>query len=384
MAEIFCLANEVLASIFKHLNWPDLGMVAKTCQRFRAASFIDQIWQHLCYRDYGVSSLNQWHLDSFRDLYIIVLHKYGCLLGLWKCSINPYGGLVHIQALPGGIEAFDCRAPFDPDITSPLRPKLMFAIRICEGKPMVLCYSNWEETPHGGTLEIDESDEKKVVRFRFHCNCQAKHEIPSDREEGMLVLRKWMKEEYNNENLLFYQPHMVQLVLMKYVNMHSLHRQPLRFEALELPPHNTENSVITPGIFKGTYSSHGVELVMVTHNLIGQKIVVTKITGDPNVPEGKTTFEVDLRRPVPEDTPVLEGEPRPFVLPQVYEARYAEFPRAYQARYHGVGQIASHGFLSPQMTPGHFVLFNDDLFGFLWLELMAFSVYSRATEPYLR
>lgn len=36
------------------------------------------------------------------------------------------------------------------------------------------------------------------------------------------------------------------------------------------------------------------------------------------------------------------------------------------------------------MTPGHFVLFNDDLFGFLWLELMAFSVYSRATEPYLR
>ena len=58
------------------------------------------------------------------------------------------------QALPGGIEAFDCRAPFDPDITSPLRPKLMFAIRICEGKPMVLCYSNWEEAPHGGTLEV--------------------------------------------------------------------------------------------------------------------------------------------------------------------------------------------------------------------------------------
>lgn len=55
--------------------------------------------------------------------------------------------------------------------------------------------------------------------------------------------------------------------------------------------------------------------------------------GDPNVPEGKTTFEVDLRRPVPEDTPMLEGEPRPFVLPQVYEARYAEFPGAYQARY---------------------------------------------------
>ena len=54
------------------------------------------------------------------------------------------------------------------------------------------------------------------------------------------------------------------------------------------------------------------------------------------------------------------------------------------SRYHGRGQIASHGFMSPQWTPGHFVLFNDNMFGFRWLELMAFSVYSRATEPYLR
>ena len=50
MAKIFNLANEVLASIFKHLDGLDLGTVAKTCQRFRNASVIDQIWQHLCER----------------------------------------------------------------------------------------------------------------------------------------------------------------------------------------------------------------------------------------------------------------------------------------------------------------------------------------------
>ena len=27
----------------------------------------------------------------------IVLHKYGCLLGLWKLHVNPYGGLVQIK-----------------------------------------------------------------------------------------------------------------------------------------------------------------------------------------------------------------------------------------------------------------------------------------------
>ena len=26
-----------------------------------------------------------------------VLHKFGCLLGVWKFHFNPYGGLVHIK-----------------------------------------------------------------------------------------------------------------------------------------------------------------------------------------------------------------------------------------------------------------------------------------------
>lgn len=50
MAKIFTLANEVLACIFRHLNGLDLGTVAKTCQRFRSATYIDQIWQHICVR----------------------------------------------------------------------------------------------------------------------------------------------------------------------------------------------------------------------------------------------------------------------------------------------------------------------------------------------
>lgn len=50
MARIFSLANELLASIFKHLTGIELAIVAQTCQRFHNASLIDQIWQHLCFR----------------------------------------------------------------------------------------------------------------------------------------------------------------------------------------------------------------------------------------------------------------------------------------------------------------------------------------------
>ncbi|XP_073234073.1 F-box only protein 31-like isoform X2 [Porites lutea] len=315
MARIFSLANELLASIFKHLDGIELAIVARTCQRFHDASLIDQIWQHLCFRDYGVSSLEQWPLSSFRELYILVLHKYGCLIGVWKCQINPYGGLVHIKASPGKIEALECRAPFDPEITSPLRPKLMFTITVQDGEIVALCFSDWEVEPHRGKLSLEENEEGEVVQFSFKCDSESKHEIPTDREEG-------------------------------------------------------------------TYSSHGVELVMISFT--DHKMIGTKITGDPNVPGGEVTFEVDLTKPLPDEAAADSGEPKRFSLPQGYEARYTDFPSHYKARFHSVGQIASHGFVSPQWTPAHFVLFNDDLFGFLWIELMAFSVYSRVTEPFLK
>ena len=31
------------------------------------------------------------------SFFFSVLHKYGYLLGLWKCNVNPYGGLICVQ-----------------------------------------------------------------------------------------------------------------------------------------------------------------------------------------------------------------------------------------------------------------------------------------------
>ncbi|XP_015751669.1 PREDICTED: F-box only protein 31-like [Acropora digitifera] len=386
-AQVFTLANELLASIFKHLNGFELCTVAKTCQRFRAASQIDQIWQHLCERDYGASSLSEWpEFSNYHDLYITVLHKYGYLLGLWKCNVNPYGGLVCVKIVQGGIDAVDCRAPVDPDIRAPLRQKRLFSIRIREGKPVVLCFSDKEDIPHYASLKVGVKLMLKSCCILFFSFGLSIVMIIDNNyfQQGMQFLRNWMKDEYNNENLLFYQPHMVQLVLMKYVNVHSMFRLPIELEALKIPRETNEKPLIMPGIFKGTYSSHGVELVMVTHSPADHKIFGTKITGDPNVPEGKLTFEVDLTRPLSEDNQEPGEGKMSFMLSNAIEARFKDFPPTYRARYHGAGQIASHGFVSPQMTPGHFVLFNDDLFGFLWNDLMAFSVYSRANEPFLQ
>ena len=68
MARIFSLANELLASIFKHLNGIELAIVAQTCQRFHDASLIDQIWQHLCFRGKFYNTvMSSTNLESVKE-----------------------------------------------------------------------------------------------------------------------------------------------------------------------------------------------------------------------------------------------------------------------------------------------------------------------------
>lgn len=50
--------------------------------------------------------------------------------------------------------------------------------------------------------------------------------------------------------------------------------------------------------------------------------------------------------------------------------------------FYGTGLIADHGFTSPERTPGVFILFDDDRFGFIWLELKSFSLYSRVQATF--
>lgn len=67
------------------------------------------------------------------------------------------------------------------------------------------------------------------------------------------------------------------------------------------------------------------------HRLIDQLLSYQQ--GDPNVPEGKLTFEVDLTRPLSEDNPEPEKGQRSFLLSNVIEARFKDFPPTYRARY---------------------------------------------------
>ncbi|KAK1347049.1 hypothetical protein QTO34_000912 [Cnephaeus nilssonii] len=45
--------------------------------------------------------------------------------------------------------------------------------------------------------------------------------------------------------------------------------------------------------------------------------------------------------------------------------------------FYGMGIVSGYGFSNPQCISGVFILFDEDPFGFIWLELKCFSLYSR-------
>ena len=53
---------------------------------------------------------------------------------------------------------------------------------------------------------------------------------------------------------------------------------------------------LSPGLFTGQYSAHGTEIVLVQLGMEGTYLRGIKITGDPNVPFNKVTFEVEDSR----------------------------------------------------------------------------------------
>ncbi|XP_033075137.1 F-box only protein 31 isoform X7 [Trachypithecus francoisi] len=366
------LPPELLVEIFASLPGTDLPSLAQVCTKFRRILHTDTIWRRRCREEYGVcENLRKLEITgvSCRDVYAKLLHRYRHILGLWQPDIGPYGGLLN------------------------------------------------------------------VVEFRT-----------------------WLREEWGRTLEDIFHEHMQELILMKFIYT-SQYDNCLTYRRIYLPP-SSPDDLIKPGLFKGTYGSHGLEIVMLSFH--GRRARGTKITGDPNIPAGQQTVEIDLRHRIqlpdlenqrnfnelsrlvlevrervrqeqqeggheagegrsrqgpresqpspaqpraeapsrgPDGTPGEDsGEPgdasaaaeqpaqcgqgQPFVLPVGVSSRNEDYPRTCRMCFYGTGLIAGHGFTSPERTPGVFILFDEDRFGFVWLELKSFSLYSRVQATF--
>ncbi|KFR01324.1 F-box only protein 31, partial [Opisthocomus hoazin] len=368
---------------------------------------------------------------SCRDVYAKLLHRYRHILGLWQPDIGPYGGLLNVVVDGLFIIGWMYLPPHDPHVDDPMRFKPLFRIHLMERKCATVECMYGHKGPHNGHIQIVKKDE-----FSTKCNQTDHHRMSGGRQEEF---RTWLREEWGRTLEDIFHEHMQELILMKFIYT-SQYDNCLTYRRIYLPP-GSPDDLMKPGLFKGTYGSHGLEIVMLSFH--GKKAKGTKITGDPNIPAGQQTVEIDLAHPLQlpdiknlrdfselsrivlemqetvrreeqehqeEEEPcsqqaacqpaakALGGEgadgeetaagaegttqdqapaSQPFVLPMGVISRNEDYPRTCRICFYGTGLIAGHGFTSPERTPGVFVLFDDDRFGFIWLELKSFSLYSR-------
>ncbi|NXI13049.1 FBX31 protein, partial [Irena cyanogastra] len=429
------LPPELLVQIFGSLPGTDLPSLARVCTTFRRILRTDTIWRRRCREEYGVcENLRKLEITgvSCRDVYAKLLHRYRHILGLWQPDIGPYGGLLNVVVDGLFIIGWMYLPPHDPHVDDPMRFKPLFRIHLMERKCATVECMYGHKGPHNGHIQIVKKDE-----FSTKCNQTDHHRMSGGRQEEF---RTWLREEWGRTLEDIFHEHMQELILMKFIYT-SQYDNCLTYRRIYLPPSSPED-LIQPGLFKGTYGSHGLEIVMLSFH--GKKAKGTKITGDPNIPAGQQTVEIDLAHPLqlpdienlrdfselsrivlevqeqvrreeqereqcqkeeehsqqaasqpasPLGGEGAEGEEtaagaegttqdkasasQPFVLPMGVISRNEDYPRTCRICFYGTGLIAGHGFTSPERTPGVFVLFDDDRFGFIWLELKSFSLYSR-------
>ncbi|KAM4894362.1 F-box only protein 31 isoform 1-T1 [Sylvia borin] len=457
------LPPELLVQIFGSLPGTDLPNLARVCTTFRRILRTDTIWRRRCREEYGVCEnlrkleitgvscrdvyakrinprvksgrfmkiLPDYEHMEYRDVYTCLLHRYRHILGLWQPDIGPYGGLLNVVVDGLFIIGWMYLPPHDPHVDDPMRFKPLFRIHLMERKCATVECMYGHKGPHNGHIQIVKKDE-----FSTKCNQTDHHRMSGGRQEEF---RTWLREEWGRTLEDIFHEHMQELILMKFIYT-SQYDNCLTYRRIYLPP-SSPDDLIQPGLFKGTYGSHGLEIVMLSFH--GKKAKGTKITGDPNIPAGQQTVEIDLAHPLQlpdienlrdfselsrivlevqeqvrreEQEQGQEGEEhsqqaasqpasplgggegaegeetaagaegttqdkapasQPFVLPMGVISRNEDYPRTCRICFYGTGLIAGHGFTSPERTPGLFVLFDDDRFGFIWLELKSFSLYSR-------
>lgn len=370
--------SEVLIAISCSVPAPDLANFSRVHSIIHTVVTDEEVWMARARKDYKIV-LNKLEGFSPREFYQLVLHKYGKLLGLWKRTNHMfYGGLLRVFYDNHAIVIEMLEAP--NDVTEELVRKRMVSI----AKPkqeIAVKITNHDKLTRRSLVEIQVAS-KNAFNLQF---CE---ELWQD-----LMSTNFPQQQYPNNPL---QSRKL-LSMLEYKDFYTCER---------LNPEKSLNcNPIDPGLFKGTYGAHGIELInlsFVSSDEGGMKGVKgIKICGDPNVPASEVSFEIekDMCTLVKSENGKLDFDTIQFVeyqddlamdfcIPQNFD--YDDEDRFQTSSIRNLKsckgywqckcQVAHDNFTNPQMIPGYFILFSNDMFAVLFIDLQSFSVFHRIKD----
>ena len=448
------LSVEVIERIVLHLPAKDVTEFGKCSRRQYAITNNERIWEKLVRRDYHIDlkrgtqddDLNQ---PSAKQFYLKILSKYGCLLSnvFHRKNFTYYGGIIKVVYHHFALYILELEPPAFPNVTKGLQPQVICKISLSQCGKDVEDSQSEDHVKHNVKVLIEQEttdfgEIQKIDIIRVGLNNRSNPFRIISTPSSLPFMKDLRGEisswfEYDSgprvpEGIIRIQEFAKRFGLMQSMAFEKLSDR-IEFlnegiqvcEALPL-----ERSIasppllfcpISPGVFKGTYGPHGIEIIRLDYrsmpsveNRCDAFIVGEKLYGDRNVPSYQLTFKGYLNRPMTlskEDQldisqirkcmkgesqregktlPTKETEPnvQPFVLPMNVECEYplgsSDLFRTVKWRFEASCQIASDLYQNPEWIDGNLVIFSEDMFGVIFMAeehgFNSLTIYHRVQE----
>ncbi|XP_068226834.1 F-box only protein 31-like isoform X2 [Palaemon carinicauda] len=395
----------VILEILKKCQAKDLAAVSLTNTTLYSVTCIDTLWKHICQRELHQNVVELGNVKSYRQLYANLLHKYKSILGVYQIEWDHYGSLLEIKYDCGNIKGISVEGTVEEGkIFDDLREEVLFTVKGETYPPELICLP--DNDPHSLTISVDQATGKLESRCKnslrhlkaFMCRLEQEANIRDgdgddfsfQRLRGFMKLR-FLKEQLENDKPMISVP----LILPCADDVPTS----LRKNDGSIP-----SQIITPGLFKGDYSVHGVELILFKY-ISENELHGFKVTGDRNVSAGKISLKCFLDYPVnptleeQKSMEVLQNMPKEKRIVPVHELPKQRFkiPESVVgvqessavhaldycfARYHGQCQIAYDNYQHPSFIPTNIVVFNDNLIGAVIFKLQKVSLFKRVERSF--
>uniref|UniRef100_G1QG39 F-box domain-containing protein n=1 Tax=Myotis lucifugus TaxID=59463 RepID=G1QG39_MYOLU len=428
------LPPELLVEIFASLPGTDLPSLAQACTKFHHILHTDSIWRRRCREEFGVPDNlpdQERRGMSYREVYAKLFHPYRHILGLWQKSLpdqerrgmsyrEVYAKLFHpyrhilglwqldhhyrilLKVVVDGlcITGSKCWPPLMTDMEGPLQFPPSFRIRLTERKSATVEYMD-------SFYSLSHSRHMQIQKDRFSI--------------------QWIKRDQQKDSPTRLRGERGRVLLEE-------DRLPYYCETYHrvyLPPSHPDD-LIRPGLFQGAF--YDVRLMIAVLSFHGKYARVTSVMGG-----FMWTLEIHLMRRIqPPDGEIFrnfnelshvvqeieeqvireqqqqqqqqedgteeseghgwqspaqpsvvesgaaasEEQPVPFVLPVGVRTRDQNYPQTCRMCFYGVNIVTSDGLAYPSRCPGVFILFDENHFGFIWLELKYFFLFGRVQNTF--
>ena len=362
------LSPDILSKIIVFSSPKTVVRLSKTCKQLYAICNTDLQWKYLFELHYLDSSLppEVSHKHFLQNHYY---HLYP-LIGLWVVTLPPYNIVLKIS-----------QSRHDPCLLVGWMPALGRTDHNSFSQPIlckhqVACFAVSDHLRKyfdekkliyhfSGTFE---GGDKLNPLYSFHLNKSSlSEEVLSCLIDTNAILSLRSQDTYAKKRS--------EILNSNYESpLHALEVNRISIKRVA----SEEPQLLSPGVYKGDYSVHGLELLLVYYQ--EGEILAVKLAGDGNIPGGKISLKCI-------HTNKLQCGTDPAILDptdggkRYYQMSSSIYPKSFTALYPGQGQIAYDGYFSPTFCSGMMYVADEKTFIFSWGAPLTFcSLYMRCDE----